>query len=102
MDKLSIFKAAVEQLVDEGYDAKLHEAYSGRFMYGDTQPAISGDFEAHILAFAVLRAVFEALSETEEYRHDPDPNALFDQASLDAQKIFPGNTDSLGLQKIFY
>lgn len=87
MDKKELFKDACDWLEDEGYDVTFHESYSGRGMFGDSVPAISGEVSGVMVGLALAKAG-EAFDLT--------------VSDLQWQGLIPTGRDSLGLGTIYY
>lgn len=85
MDRVDFYKAIVEQLQNDGYNARFKERYSGRHMYGVTVPAI--DTEA-----SLARVTFVGCTVAEE-------NGI-PVNEIDA--LLPHQTDSMGLDFVHY
>ena len=85
MDKLELFHDLARQLEDDGYEVTVHDDYSGRCMYGETVPALSGDFPPGALAGAALQVC-----------------ADFDYSAAEVRDLLPHRQDSLGRGVIVY
>lgn len=88
VDRATLFKDTVDYLNDHGHDVEFIEAYSGRGMYGETTPAISGSISGVTLGVALAAVGYDT--------HDVHPIDLF------CEEDFPYRADSLGLGSVFY
>lgn len=83
-----LYQAACEALISMGYEASVHENYSGRGMYGDTCTGIVCDAAGPIVGWAIC----EAWWETHDVNDDgPCP-----------RKFIPARSDSMGREMIYY
>lgn len=98
--------AVEEVLQNQGYEAYLHAAYSGRGMYGDTCIGFSGDFSESDLTFAFIEAATEMYWN--DYIHDmevdgimPGPDDVIEFIT-EIKEVVPQRRDNLGRGMIYY
>lgn len=105
---LAIAEAAVELLHQNGDDGFSATMYSGRGMYGQQVPGITGP-AGHMgdIAWAIIKVHIQ--NKTEEYflndeDSDPDevPRWLYEEWLDEARSLIPSRYDSMGLYTIYY
>lgn len=96
MDREAVYKEAVEILQEEGHDASYRSDYSGRGMYGESVPGIVTGASLAEVGWAVTYASsLLSIGPGEENHVHPD-------VVRDALEFVPKNSDSMGLDKIYY
>ena len=107
---MAIAEAAVELLQQSGDDGFSATMYSGRGMYGQQVPGITGP-AGHMgdIAWAIIKVYIQ--NKTEEYflnddEEEPDDNEitswLYEEWLDEARSLIPSRYDSMGLYTIYY
>lgn len=95
-DTIEVFKKACEILEDQGHESSVREDYSGRGMYGNSEPAIVTDAEGPMVGAAVLMAALRFMGTTGDEIND---RSVFE----DAVSFIPGRQDSMGrYDRVYY
>ena len=90
---LEAFRQAAEVLEGEGYECEVREAYSGRFMYGGTTPAIVTDAPASAVGAAFVMGYVYSLGD--EWDIDAYSSTIWDAV--------PKREDSMGRSaRVYY
>jgi hypothetical protein len=91
MERIDIYRAAIETLSSGAHEADLYEGYSGRGMYGKEVPAIVTDAPATLVGWAICSAV------ADNGDHETPADAMDA-----AEKLIPKRTDNMGKSYVYY